>query len=99
VTNASIWASRSPGQVTRNTGTATLKASDELAERLLACVGDFTLHITDVLFGITTIYCLAGAIESLNAKLRRALKTRGHLPNDDAATKHLFLVSRQAAKT
>jgi hypothetical protein len=26
-------------------------------------------------------------IESLNAKLRRALKTRGHLPNDDAATK------------
>ena len=55
-------------------------------------MGDFTLHITDVLFGITTIYCLAGAIESLNAKLRRALKTRGHLPNDDAATKLLFLV-------
>ena len=42
-------------------------------------MGDFTLHITDVLFGITMIYCLAGAIESLNAKLRWALKTHGHI--------------------
>src|SRR5277367_296054 len=37
------------------------------------------------------------AIEALNAKLRRAVRTRGHFPIDDAATKHLFLVLRQAA--
>jgi putative transposase len=37
------------------------------------------------------------AIESLNAKLRRAVKTRGHFPNDEAATKLLFLVLRNAA--
>jgi putative transposase len=33
----------------------------------------------------------------LNAKLRRAVRTRGHFPNDEAATKLLFLVLRQAA--
>jgi hypothetical protein len=49
----------------------------------IATVGDYTLHITDVLFGITMIYCLAGAIESLNAKLRRALKTRGERRRGD----------------
>jgi putative transposase len=65
----------------------------------IATVRDYTLHITDVLFGITMTYCLAGAIESLDAKWRRALKTRGHLPNDDAATKLLFLLLRHAAKT
>ena len=33
----------------------------------------------------------------LNAKLRRAVRTRGHFPNDDAATKLLYLVlDRQA---
>ena len=30
------------------------------------------------------------AIESLNAKLRRAVRTRGHFPTDDAALKLLF---------
>ena len=32
------------------------------------------------------------AIEALNRKLRKALKTRGHLPSDQAALKLLFLV-------
>ncbi len=32
------------------------------------------------------------AIEALNAKLRRAVRTRGHFPNEFAATKYLFLV-------
>jgi putative transposase len=32
------------------------------------------------------------AIESLNAKLRRAVRTRGHFPNDAAAMKLLYLV-------
>jgi putative transposase len=32
------------------------------------------------------------AIEALNAKLRRAVRTRGHFPSDEAAMKLLFLV-------
>ena len=32
------------------------------------------------------------------AKLRRAVRTRGHFPTDDAALKLLFLVLRQVAE-
>src|SRR5512144_1387483 len=38
------------------------------------------------------------AIESLNAKLRRAVRTRGHFPSDESALKLLFLVLNRAAK-
>jgi putative transposase len=38
------------------------------------------------------------AIESLNAKLRRAVRARGHFPTDDSAMKLLFLVLNLAAK-
>jgi putative transposase len=38
------------------------------------------------------------AIEALNAKLRRAVQTRGHFPTDDAAMKLLFLVLHRAEK-
>lgn len=38
------------------------------------------------------------AIESLNVKLRRAVRTRGHFPTDEAATKLLYLVLRQVAR-
>jgi putative transposase len=41
---------------------------------------------------------VTNAIESLNAKLRRAVRTRGHFPTDDAALKLLFLVLRQVAE-
>jgi putative transposase len=34
------------------------------------------------------------AIESLNSYLRKPLRTRGHFPNDDAASKLLYLVLR-----
>ena len=37
------------------------------------------------------------AIEALNAKLRRAVRVRGHFPNDDAAMKLLYLVLNNAA--
>jgi len=39
------------------------------------------------------------AIESLNAKIRRAVRTRGCFPNDDAATKPLYLVLNHAAQS
>lgn len=38
-------------------------------------------------------------IEALNRILRKTLKTRGHLPNDDAALKLLFLAIRNAERT
>ena len=34
------------------------------------------------------------AIESLNMQLRKIIKTRGHFPNDEAATKLLWLALR-----
>ena len=37
-------------------------------------------------------------IEALNAKLRRAVRARGHFPNDEAATKLTFLVLRQVVQ-
>jgi putative transposase len=38
------------------------------------------------------------AVEALNAKLRRAVRTRGHFPNDDGALKLLFLVLNLAER-
>jgi putative transposase len=38
------------------------------------------------------------AIEALNAKLRRAVRARGHFPTDEAALKLLFLVLNKAEK-
>jgi putative transposase len=37
-------------------------------------------------------------IEALNSKLRRAVRTRGHFPNDDAAMKLLYLVLNRTAE-
>ena len=39
------------------------------------------------------------AIESLNAKLRRTVRTRGHFPTDEAAIKLLYLVLHKVAQT
>ena len=38
------------------------------------------------------------AIEALNSKLRRAVRTRGHFPGDEAAMKLLYLVLNHAAE-
>lgn len=39
------------------------------------------------------------AIEALNRQLRKVLKTRGHMPNEQAALKLLYLAVRNAQKT
>lgn len=39
------------------------------------------------------------AIESLHRQLRKSIKTRGHFPNDDAATKLLYLALRNILAT
>jgi len=46
---------------------------------------------------VRKIIYTTNAIEALNAKLRRAVKIRGPFPNDDAATKLIYLVLRDTA--
>ena len=46
---------------------------------------------------VRRIMYTTNAIEALNAKLRRAVKIRGHFPTDEAATKLIYLVLRQVA--
>jgi putative transposase len=46
---------------------------------------------------VRRIIYTTNAIEALNSKLRRAVRTRGHFPNDDAAIKLLYLVLNRAA--
>ena len=41
---------------------------------------------------IRRVICSTNAIESLNARYRRAIKARGHFPNELAAMKCLYLV-------
>jgi putative transposase len=43
---------------------------------------------------IRRVICSTNAIESLNARYRRAIKARGHFPNEQAALKCLYLVTR-----
>ncbi|RAP63297.1 transposase [Achromobacter sp. HZ01] len=43
---------------------------------------------------IRKVIYATNAIESINAQLRRAVKTRGHFPSDEATTKLLWLVLR-----
>ncbi len=47
---------------------------------------------------VRRIIYTTNAIESLNAKLRRAVWARGHFPTDESATKLLFLVLHRTAK-
>ena len=47
---------------------------------------------------VRRIIYTTNAIEALNAKLRRAVRMRGHFPNDDAALKLLYLVLNRAAE-
>jgi len=53
---------------------------------------DYDLQIRQVL-------CSTNAIESLNARYRRAVKARGHFPSEQAALKCLYLVTRSLDPT
>jgi putative transposase len=46
---------------------------------------------------VRKIIYTTNAIESLNARLRKIIKTRGHFPNDQAATKLIYLVLQNQA--
>lgn len=43
---------------------------------------------------IRKVIYTTNAIESINARLRKIIKTRGHFPRDDAATKLIWLALR-----
>ncbi len=45
---------------------------------------------------VRKIIYTTNSIEALNAKLRRAVRIRGHFPTDEAATKLIWLVLREA---
>jgi len=47
---------------------------------------------------VRRILYTTNAIEALNSKLRRAVRARGHFPNDEAALKLLFLVLNRSEK-
>jgi putative transposase len=47
---------------------------------------------------VRRIIYTTNAIESLNSTIRRAVRTRGHFPNDEAATKLIYLVLHKLAK-
>ena len=49
-------------------------------------------------FGTAILIPVTNAIEALNSKLRRAVRTRGHFPGDEAAMKLLYLVLNHAAE-
>lgn len=47
---------------------------------------------------VRRIIYTTNAIEALNAQLRRAVRSRGHFPSDEAATKLLYLILSRSEK-
>lgn len=47
---------------------------------------------------IRRVIYTTNAIESVNARIRKIIKTRGHFPNDEAATKLIWLALRNITK-
>ena len=76
-----------------------LRVMNELKNR---GVEDVLIAVVDGLKGfpdeVRRIVYTTNAIEALNAKLRRAVRARGHFPTDEAAMKLLFLVLNRSEK-
>mgnify|MGYP000336023935 CR=1 FL=1 len=89
--------------------TAARTAFDELAEkwgqrypaviRLWDNAWDEFIPFLDYDVEIRRVICSTNAIESLNARYRRAIKARGHFPSEQAALKCLYLVTRSLDPT
>ena len=88
---------------------AALKAFEELSERwgqrypavirLWANAWEEFIPFLDYDVEIRKVICSTNAIESLNARYRRAVKARGHFPTEQAAIKCLYLVTRSLDPT
>src|SRR6476659_2153786 len=84
-------------------------AFDELVEvwgqrypaivRLWDNAWDTFIPFLDYDIEIRRVLSSTNSIESLNARFRRAVKARGHFPNDNAALKCLYLVTRSLDPT
>jgi putative transposase len=84
-------------------------ALDELAERWGQRYGAIVrlwenswgefIPFLDYDIEIRKVLCSTNAIESLNARYRRAVKARGHFPTEQAALKCLYLVTRSLDPT
>src|SRR5882724_7960294 len=89
--------------------TAARQAFDELAEkagarypaivRLWDNAWEELIPFLDYDVEIRRVLCSTNAIESLNARYRRAVKARGHFPSEQAALKCLYLVTRSLDPT
>ena len=88
---------------------AARQAFDELAEtwgrrypaitRLWESAWQEFIPFLDYDIEIRTVLCSTNAIESLNARYRRAVRARGHSPSEQAALKCLYLVTRSLDPT
>jgi putative transposase len=67
-------------------------ALGERLERVRALPGLYDVEIRRVI-------CSTNAVESINARYRRAIRARGHFPIDQAAMKCLYLVTRSLDPT
>lgn len=84
-------------------------AMDELAEKWGAKYGAIIrlwenaweefIPFLDYDLEIRTVICSTNAIESLDARYRRAIRARGHFPTEQAALKCLYLVTRSLDPT
>jgi putative transposase len=88
---------------------AAREAFDQLAEqwgqrypaivRLWRSAWEEFIPFLDYDIEIRRVLCSTNAIESLNARYRRAVKARGHFPSEQAALKCLYLVTRSLDPT
>ena len=62
--------------------------------RLWRTAWDEFIPFLDYDLEIRRVICSTNAIESLNARFRRAIRARGHFPNEQSAMKTLYLVVR-----
>jgi transposase-like protein len=89
--------------------TAARAAFEELAEvwgqrypaivRLWDNAWETLIPFLDYDIEIRRVLSSTNSIESLNARFRRAVKARGHFPNDNSALKCLYLVTRSLDPT
>ena len=94
---------------TAPTAAAARAAFDDLAERwgtkypavirLWSSAWEEFIPFLDYDVEIRAVICSTNAIESLNARYRRAVKARGHFPTEQAAMKCLYLVTRSLDPT
>jgi transposase-like protein len=94
---------------TAPSATAAREALDQLAEtwgqrygaiiRLWENAWEQFIPFLDYDVEIRKVICSTNAIESLNARYRRAVRARGHFPSEQAALKCLYLVTRSLDPT